>query len=72
MYNAITVGIMDTKKYWILYRRNKARVDYGEYANKILEGQQSDEHDDEIQDNTSLKQVHELETDKAKDFNKRQ
>ena len=59
------------KKFCILYRQNKAREDYGEYANKILEGQQSDEHDDEIQDNTSLKQVNELETSKANDSNKK-
>ena len=58
------------KKYCILYRPDKAREDYGEYANEILEGQQSDEHDDEIRDNTSLKQVNELETSKANDSNK--
>ena len=59
-----------TKKYCILYRRNKAREYDGEYANTILEGQKSDEHDDEIQDNTSLKQVNELETSIVKDSNK--
>ena len=58
------------EKYCISYRRDKAREDYGEYANEILEGQQSDEHDDEIRDNTSLKQVNELETSKANDSNK--
>jgi hypothetical protein len=58
------------KKFCILYRRDKAREDYGEYANKILEGQQSDEHDDEIQDNTSLKEVNELKTSKAINSNK--